>query len=65
MRVSSPPVGTFSSVPDVTDNPNPNSNPQCPQFKAFARYAALKSGVSLRRQPFRPVRLSTSPASSR
>jgi hypothetical protein len=39
--------------------------PQCPQFKAFARYAALKSGVSLRRQPFSPVRLSTSPASSR
>jgi hypothetical protein len=27
-RVSSPPVGTFSSVSDVADGPNPNSKPQ-------------------------------------
>src|SRR4051812_25991503 len=28
-RVSSPPVGTIPSMPDVTDNPNHNSKPRC------------------------------------
>ena len=28
-RVSSPPVGTFSSASDVTDTANPNSKPRC------------------------------------
>src|SRR3954466_7247450 len=29
MRVSSPPVGTFSATSDVTDETNQNSKPQC------------------------------------
>src|SRR5215212_10299553 len=29
MRVSSPPVGTFSTASDVTDDANQNSKPRC------------------------------------
>ena len=42
-RVSSPPVGTFSSASDVTDQPNPNSKPRSSSRCECRRDAASRS----------------------